>query len=67
MAKAIDKKYLAGLKHHTTEDGKPIAVDLEPDHILDWKDTGPSVTFVTKCGRKHTVIKKDAAKQEEKK
>lgn len=70
MAKAIDKKYLAGLKFRSSEAKKsaegvkhiPTERDLTPEDVLDWKDNGPSVTIVTADGQKYTVEKAAAAK-----
>lgn len=75
MAKAIDEKYLKGLKFSSSEGKKvkgengdkikhtPVERDLKPADVLDWKDNGESVTIVTADGRKHVVGKSGKDKE----
>ena len=68
-SKLIDPKHLVGLKFNfsapktVVKDGeKKIEYEvrernLRPDDILDWKDYGDRVVFVTADGRKITVAK----------
>lgn len=72
MAKAIDKKYLAGLKYRgadqkeVEQDGRkrlvgvPFERALEPADVLDWADKGAEVVLVTADGQKLTVAKSAA-------
>jgi hypothetical protein len=75
MAKAIDKKYLVGLKYRGAEqkviekDGRKVTVSepferpLEPADVLDWADKGAEVVLVTADGQKVTVAKAGGAKE----
>jgi len=69
-APVFDRKWLEGLKFRTSEaremkgdDGRagkqhiPKERALKQEDILDWKDLGNSVVFVTGDGQKYTVNK----------
>ncbi|MBE0598969.1 MAG: hypothetical protein IH614_17075 [Desulfuromonadales bacterium] len=70
----IDKKYLKGLKYHSSE-GKDVLGEngrklkqythkeraLTPDDVLSWEDKGREIVLVTADGQKVTVPKTSGA------
>lgn len=69
---AIDKKFLAGLKHRSSKQKSkeeknvfiPTERPLQPGDVLDWSEKGNILTIVTADGQKHKVNKNKPGKAE---